>query len=613
MPPKAQLRRSYSKRSSSSIVNDDFSDEKVEPYHCKGKFLEDFDALCRQAQITYIVPVVPRPHPPGTPVVVSSIVDTKDKTAPKIAKNATNKERETNAQQQQQLQQSETDIGEISHEDSLPKTYSLRDNLEYFKPKIQIEMDNPEKQDTLTEILIRAWKIDRATLDIFTQSFPTLERLHTLHFWHTGLTDDTLKQLASILPKCPSIRTLILDANPIPFEHYEVLLTDENSPIISLSLRHCQITERGASLIGQGLGNERRQNKKLQTLNLAYNSLGDSGAEHIARSLKFNRSLLVLNLSSNDISDQGVQKLAEVLSKFPLTEDELIYRRKLLLHSSISESVVSLPSARRHLNDRRASSTSSPTVPGRKRSGVTSTTAPSKGKVPGAGATTGKADTKETAKAPKKDDKTAKKAATIAETKPTKAGAGKQSSDKPGKTVGNQKSSGRDVGNRSAAHSDTDNEDKFIINDGMPLLDHNAELLHDELVLPGNRCLLSLNLSKNQITDTGVQYILKAIQYQEMFIKLNISTRNLSSSSASVVPSQGLFRLELQRNDFNLTECEAHEKIQTLLKNRREPIFKSKENQDETATGGRDTVGTPHAKSRQGLSLLHIKIVITNL
>ncbi|CAM4814302.1 unnamed protein product [Rotaria magnacalcarata] len=609
MPPKAQLRRSYSKRSSSSIVNDDFSDEKVEPYHCKGKFLEDFDALCRQAQITYIVPVVPRPHPPGTPVVVSSIVDTKDKTAPKIAKNATNKERETNAQQQQQLQQSETDIGEISHEDSLPKTYSLRDNLEYFKPKIQIEMDNPEKQDTLTEILIRAWKIDRATLDIFTQSFPTLERLHTLHFWHTGLTDDTLKQLASILPKCPSIRTLILDANPIPFEHYEVLLTDENSPIISLSLRHCQITERGASLIGQGLGNERRQNKKLQTLNLAYNSLGDSGAEHIARSLKFNRSLLVLNLSSNDISDQGVQKLAEVLSKFPLTEDELIYRRKLLLHSSISESVVSLPSARRHLNDRRASSTSSPTVPGRKRSGVTSTTAPSKGKVPGAGATTGKADTKETAKAPKKDDKTAKKAATIAETKPTKAGAGKQSSDKPGKTVGNQKSSGRDVGNRSAAHSDTD----FIINDGMPLLDHNAELLHDELVLPGNRCLLSLNLSKNQITDTGVQYILKAIQYQEMFIKLNISTRNLSSSSASAVPSQGLFRLELQRNDFNLTECEAHEKIQTLLKNRREPIFKSKENQDETATGGRDTVGTPHAKSRQGLSLLHIKIVITNL
>jgi hypothetical protein len=276
-------------------------------------------------------------------------------------------------------------------EDSLPKTYSLRENLEYFKPKIQIEMDNPEKQDSLTEILIRAWKIDRLTLDIFSQSFPTLERLTTLHFWHTGLTDDTLKQLASILPKCPSIRTLILDANPLPFEHYEVLLTDDNSPIISLSLRHCRITERGAALIAQGLGTERRQNKKLQTLNLAYNSLGDNGAEYIARSLKFNRTLLVLNLSSNDISDDGAGKIAEVLSKFPLTKDELIYRRKLLLQSSALESASNIQSARKPGGERRTSLNSSPTgAAGRKKSGVTSTTTiPGKGK--GApGATAGK-------------------------------------------------------------------------------------------------------------------------------------------------------------------------------------------------------------------------------
>jgi hypothetical protein len=272
-------------------------------------------------------------------------------------------------------------------EDTVPRTYSLRENLEYFKPKIQVEMDNPEKQETLTEILIRAWKIDRSTLDIFAQTFPTLERLTTLHFWHTGLTDDTLKQLASILPKCPSIRTLILDANPLPFEHYEVLLTDDNLPIVNLSLRHCRITERGAALIAQGLGTERRQNKKIQTLNLAYNSLGDEGAEHIARSLKFNRTLLVLNLSSNDISDDGAQKLAEVLSKFPLTQEELIYRRKLLLHSSISESVPSLQSARRQGVDRRTSLNSSPTAVGRKKSGVTSTTVPSKGK--GAAGTAG--------------------------------------------------------------------------------------------------------------------------------------------------------------------------------------------------------------------------------
>jgi hypothetical protein len=62
-----------------------------------------------------------------------------------------------------------------------------------------------------------------------------------------------------------------------------------------------------------------------------------------------------------------------------------------------------------------------------------------------------------------------------------------------------------------------------------------------------------------------------------------------------------------------MRECEGYEKIQLLLKNRREPIFKSKENQEETSTGGRDTVGTPHIKSRTGLSLSHMHISIHDL
>ena len=31
--------------------------------------------------------------------------------------------------------------------------------------------------------------------------------------------------------------------------------------------------------------------------------------------------------------------------------------------------------------------------------------------------------------------------------------------------------------------------------DGIPILDRHAELIDDDLVLPGNKCLLSLNLS----------------------------------------------------------------------------------------------------------------------
>ena len=73
--------------------------------------MEDFDALCRQAQITFIVPVVTRPRPPGTPMTASAAIDIKDKAIPKIAKGAATKERESNAQQQH----SEADSGETAH------------------------------------------------------------------------------------------------------------------------------------------------------------------------------------------------------------------------------------------------------------------------------------------------------------------------------------------------------------------------------------------------------------------------------------------------------------------------------------------------------------------
>ncbi|CAF1663838.1 unnamed protein product [Adineta ricciae] len=572
--------------------------DSAEPYHCKGRFFEDFDALCRQAQVTFMIPIFPRARVPGTPMATSSTTEVKDKAAPKGAKAAANKEREAAAAAaaaaaalQQQQSHIDGDLGESSREEPIPKTYTSCDHLKYFTPKIQVETENPDKQDTVTEIHIHAWKIDRQILDIFAQSFPTLDRLHTLNFWHTGFTDDTLKQLASFLPKCPNIRTLVLDNNPIPFERYDVLLMDDNSPIVNLSLRHCRITERGAASIAQGLGNERRQNKKLQTLNLAYNSLGDIGAEYIARGLRFNRTLLVLNLSANDITDQGARKLAEVLSKFPLTQEELAYRRKLILYSS-SENAAGAHSARR--GDRRTSFNSSPTGVSRKKSGLAAATLPAKIKG-GTGTTGGKADGKETLKAPKKEDKAAKNNATIAASKTAKGPAGKPSTEKNPKLSSTMKASDKNAGNRSATQSETE----FNLGEGIPLLDPNAVLVDDDFVLPGNRCLLSLNLTKNHISATGVEHFLQAIRYQKTFADLNYSTRNSSSAGNPANPSQGLLRLELQRNDFVTSECEAFEKIQNLLKNRREPIFKSKE-PEEIPTSGRETAGASHSKTRTG-------------
>ena len=36
-----------------------------------------------------------------------------------------------------------------------PKTYTMKDKFEYFKPCVQVEMDNPDKQETVTEVFVR--------------------------------------------------------------------------------------------------------------------------------------------------------------------------------------------------------------------------------------------------------------------------------------------------------------------------------------------------------------------------------------------------------------------------------------------------------------------------
>lgn len=36
-----------------------------------------------------------------------------------------------------------------------PKTYITKNKFDYFKPTVQVEMDHPEKEDTVTQIFIR--------------------------------------------------------------------------------------------------------------------------------------------------------------------------------------------------------------------------------------------------------------------------------------------------------------------------------------------------------------------------------------------------------------------------------------------------------------------------
>ncbi|XP_046577270.1 leucine-rich repeat-containing protein 71-like [Haliotis rubra] len=227
-----------------------------------------------------------------------------------------------------------------------PKTYTVKDKFEYFKPSIQVEMDNPDKLDTVTEIYIRGWKVDECMMNIFKQCWPAMERLHTINLWQVGLTGKTVAILASIVSECEVLKELILDGNSVEEENWYQLIGDDSS-VQTLSLQHCSITDAGVEGISRALGTAKRFNTKLLSLILTGNRITDVGAEHLARGLRMNRRLMSLSLANNQIGDMGVKKIAEALSRFPLTHEELVERRRLISEKEAAEKSKAATSSRR--------------------------------------------------------------------------------------------------------------------------------------------------------------------------------------------------------------------------------------------------------------------------
>ncbi len=179
--------------------------------------------------------------------------------------------------------------------------------------------------------------------------------------WNVGLDEEAVRLIAAMLPNCLNLKNLILDNNPIPTPIYEVLIYEENSSVQNLSLRSNQLDDVAAQNLSFALGDTRRQNSKLLTLNLSCNKITDTGAICLARSLRTNRSLLSLNLSQNFLTDVGAKSFADVISKFPLTFEELVHRRYVMSGRSYDKS--NSPSGRKnHTSQERPSSQKSSTL-----------------------------------------------------------------------------------------------------------------------------------------------------------------------------------------------------------------------------------------------------------
>lgn len=493
MGKKVEKALANKEKASSATANDDDNPNKTpEPYKCIGNFLTDFNELCKQNGMTVIPAVVTRPKPPGAPPGANE--GKADKKADK-GKPAAAPEPEP----EPELDESGEPV------EPPPKTYTTKDKFEYFKPSVQVEMDNNDKWDTVTEVYIRGWKIDNLMMDTFMQSWPTLERLHTINLWYTGLAEGTIHTLSTFLPNCANIKNVVLDGNPVKEENFSELI-GEDSLIQNLSLRNCRISCKGAAGIGRSLGTAKAQNTKLLTLNLMGNDIADAGAEGLAGGLRMNRTLMSLTLTNNKIADKGAEKIAEALSRFPLSHEEVVARRRLISDRGSPERNRSPPPSRRAESKDRPGSVRSMTTKEKNTQKQSAKKKDVKGK-----------DSKEDTKAQKKEKEDTRAGSKRASQTQQATGTGRMSSasvaadaKNQGKTKDKKGKTGKSS-NQDSDHTESTNLD--ALDQINPLLEV-ADYMEGELWIAGNRTLINLNLSRNEINEPGVAALLKAVQYQ---------------------------------------------------------------------------------------------------
>ncbi|XP_044027570.1 leucine-rich repeat-containing protein 71 isoform X2 [Siniperca chuatsi] len=392
---------------------------------------------------------------------------------------------------------SETEGGDTDDSQS-----QINDAPFWSKPHLQVEL---ETEDPLSakNLKVSGWKVDEQIARVLQKMLLSLNKLQSLQFWQAGLTDRMVISLMNTISLCSNLSALALEGNPLPEWSYHLLLS-EDSVLSHLSLRNNRIGDEDARVIGMALSTTRSANKNLISLNLAFNSIGDAGATHIAQGLRLNRALLCLSLSNNQIGDSGAAHLAEVLGEFALTHEEVVERRKLLLERTQSSSF-------------RVDSDQSPAdqVP----SVLSSTSLSiSKGE--------NKGTSKKSKEASKKDEKPA-------------ANKENPKSNKKSSDIKVPQSKGGKLGSKEKQQSAQEVEAVEIVN---PLLDQFVHYRDGDIILPGNRTLTSLNLAGNRITEKSLPLFLTSLEME----------------------GRGLLRLCLQRNRFP-PECECYVKIKELM------------------------------------------------
>ncbi|CAF4146709.1 unnamed protein product [Rotaria socialis] len=521
------------------------------------------------------------------------------------------------------------------------KSFHLIPDSEFYRPKLLADSANNETEsiDQITALYMRSWKLDQRFIDILKKILPLQEQLHTLDFCYVGLNDKTIYGLVELCQVIKNLNTQLikfdfyfiiknisLDGNPIAAECFHLLIEKDDSKISQLSLRYCNITDKGVERIARALGNISRQNWKLLTLNLSGNRIGDIGAQSLAAALRYNRTLISLNLSSNFINDKGALPLALVLRRIVLTPEEIIQRRRIILKRYAE---THLDEFRVHTNSPTPSNVSTKSKSGRtsrgdfkrvadpnKRKINTGRTSqnvekrnrnesdenrpPSENKgdlrrgrnegssgrssVLNASPATGSTSRRTTASTSNASNKDSDQSKTPGPSRIRKVATTANVTTKKNISIVKEEDEDAAEQGRSNDLSLSGKKNKlpefysgFFIPQSVllpiqgnerenPLLETNEfESQDGEMWLRGNFVLLSLNLSRNYLTIDSVREFLLSLEQQSAFTNANDIFNLSSTATAPLMNFSGLCRLELKGMNDISTKSSEYQSIEILL------------------------------------------------
>jgi len=420
---------------------------------------------------------------------------------------------------------------------NLPNTYAAVSNYKLYKPSIQYEKDDEDVKDKKSdlpiihakEIYIKNWKVFDHVFFVMKQCF--MDKLTTLNLWNVGIDESCLISLASVLKSIPSIKTVALEANPIPETEPYYLLIENNASITNFSLRNNKITSYGASLIASILTPQ----CPIVTLNLSINEIGNEGAKSIATALRLNRTLLSLSVSGNQICDEGCLHIFSSLNEITLVHEEIVERRKM----------IAVQNEARRLEQENLLALSRP--PSNSKNNRTNKERPVSNR--SARKNTANKDNNDSdpqkGKNSKKSDKTPNNSnegkETTKRSKKSTAGVGFKGDAPPGKES-------------KKVHESFEVEEVVIEH---AYFHPEVQLEDGKIKIPGCMSLVMLNLSRNYISEDVLKNIFKILDYQSNEVIKNPKVYR---------STPGLLKLYLQRNKFNENHEHHLQILETLAK-----------------------------------------------